>query len=310
MFKVDKVYFDYKLERWMPKQYYLPFINDEYIILTPIDMLTKDSSWLNTNDMLDRFYLIVEKIPNEQLKFEINNYLSSLYKKDMTKEEKRKNQLDVIKEFPVLIDYYLLDREDTVDEASARGIEKSLFIDETISTIVQGIANALKETRFYDCDDSSFEEAKKRAYYLKKCIEDNDAYRLFYDSKGNVRLTKEEDLQLLFRLVCFGVISDVNRECNNGRGPVDYKFSKSSFDKSLIEFKLASNSKLKQNLKNQVQIYEKANDTKKSIKIILYFTEKEKERVDKILKELKLTNDESIILIDAINNKKSASNVK
>ena len=88
------------------------------------------------------------------------------------------------------------------------------------------------------------------------------------------------------------------------------KFSKSSFDKSLIEFKLASNSKLKQNLKNQVQIYEKANDTKKSIKIILYFTDKEKERVDKILKELKLTNDESIILIDAINNKKSASNVK
>ena len=73
---------------------------------------------------------------------------------------------------------------------------------------------------------------------------------------------------------------------------------------------MASNSKLKQNLKNQVQIYEKANDTKKSIKIILYFTEKEKERVDKILKELKLTNDESIILIDAINNKKSASNVK
>lgn len=145
---------------------------------------------------------------------------------------------------------------------------------------------------------------------MKKCIEDNDVYRLFYDSKGNVRLTKEEDLQLLFKLVCFGVISDVNRECNNGRGPVDYKFSKSSFDKSLIEFKLASNSKLKQNLKNQVQIYEKANDTKKSIKIILYFTEKEKERVDKILKELKLTNDESIILIDAINNKKSASNVK
>ena len=310
VFKVDKVYFDYKLERWMPKQYYLPYINDEYIILTPIDMLTKDSSWLNTNDMLDRFYLIVEKIPNEQLKFEINNYLSSLYKKDMTKEEKRKRQLDVIKEFPVLIDYYLLDREDTVDEASARDIEKVLFIDETVSTIVQGIASVLKKTHFYDYDDSSYEEAKKRAYYLKRCIEDNDVYRLFYDTNGNIRFTKEEDLQLLFKLVCYGVISDVNRECNNGRGPVDYKFSKSNFDKSLIEFKLAGNSKLKQNLKNQVQIYEKANDTEKSIKIILYFTEKEKERVDKILKELNLMNDESIILIDAINNKKSASNVK
>lgn len=41
-----------------------------------------------------------------------------------------------------------------------------------------------------------------------------------------------------------------------------------------MEFKLASNSKLKQNLMNQVEIYEKANDTNKSIKAILYFTDK------------------------------------
>lgn len=310
IFMVDKVYFDYKLERWMPRQYYLPFFNDEYIMLTPIDILTKDSSWLNTGDMLDRFYLIVEKIPNDQLKFEINNYLSSLYKKDMTKEEKRKNQLDVIKKFPVLIDYYLLDREDTIDEASSRGIEKSLFIDETIPEIMQEIVNALKKTNFYKYNDSSFEEAKKRVNYLKKCIEDNDVYRIFYDTEGKVKLNKEEDLQLLFRLVCYGVISDVNRECNNGRGPVDYKFSNTSHDKSLVEFKLASNSKLKQNLKNQVKIYEKANDTNKSIKVIIYFTQKEKERVDKIIKELNLNNDDTIILINAINNKKSASNVK
>ena len=309
-FYVEKVYFDYELERWMPKQYYLPFFNNDYIILTPIDMLTKDTSWLNTDDMLDRFYLIVEKIPNEQLKFEINNYLVSLYKKNMTKEEKRKNKLDVIKNYPVLIDYYLLDRENSFDEASERSIKKSLFIDETVATIVQGMVEFLQKTQFYSYYDSSLDEAKKRAYYLKKCIEDNDVYKLFYDSDGKVRLTKEEDLQLLFRLVCFGITSDVNRECNNGRGPVDYKLSKSSLDKSLIEFKLANNSKLKQSLKNQVQIYEKENDKKQSIKVILYFTEKEKERVCKILDELKLTNDETIILIDAINNKVSASNVK
>ena len=32
---------------------------------------------------------------------------------------------------------------------------------------------------------------------------------------------------------------DVNREPNNGRGPVDFKISDGALDKSLIEFKLA-----------------------------------------------------------------------
>mgnify|MGYP003291889844 CR=1 FL=1 len=71
-YKVEKAYFDYRLEKWMPKTYYLPSFNNDYILLTPIDILTKDSSWLNTKDMVDRFSIIVEKIPNEQLKFEIN----------------------------------------------------------------------------------------------------------------------------------------------------------------------------------------------------------------------------------------------
>lgn len=309
MFNVDKAYFDYNLEKWMPKQFYLPRFNDEYILLTPIDILTKDSSWLNTNDMVDRFSMIVEKIPNVQLKFDINNYLSKLYKDDMTKDEIKQSRLETIREFPIIVDYYISQKEDTVDEAMSRSIEKSLYVDETISNMVRAFVENLKSTDFYNYAEDSYTEALKRVKYLKHCIEDNDVYKLFYDSNGNLIKT-EEDLQLMFRLVCYGVISDVNRECNNGRGPVDYKFSKTSVDKSLIEFKLASNSKLKQNLKNQVEIYEKANDTKKSIKAILFFTDKEKERVDKILKELGLENKENVILIDAINNKVSASNVK
>ena len=103
---------------------------------------------------------------------------------------------------------------------------------------------------------------------------------------------------------------DVNAEVNNGRGPVDYKVSMSAADKTLVEFKLAKNTKLKQNLKNQVKIYEAANDTNQSLKVILYFTEKEKESILSILEELKLQDDENIILIDACNNKLSASNVK
>jgi hypothetical protein len=98
---------------------------------------------------------------------------------------------------------------------------------------------------------------------------------------------------------------------NNGRGPVDYKISRGAADATLVEFKLASNSKLKQNLKHQVSVYEAANDTAKSIKAILYFSALELTRVQAILKELGMIGRRDVVLIDARpDNKASASNVR
>lgn len=81
-----------------------------------------------------------------------------------------------------------------------------------------------------------------------------------------------------------------------------------SADKTLVEFKLASNGKLKRNLEKQVKIYERANETKKSIVAILHFSGSEHEKVLRVLKELGLTGREEIVLIDASkDNKPSAS---
>jgi hypothetical protein len=77
---------------------------------------------------------------------------------------------------------------------------------------------------------------------------------------------------------------DVNREVNNGCGPVHYKVSRGSADATLVEFKRASNSKLKQNLKHQVGVYEAASNTAKSIKAILFFSAAELARVQDLLK--------------------------
>ena len=144
--------------------------------------------------------------------------------------------------------------------------------------------------------------------YLKHIIEDCDGYKLFYTGGKPVR--KEKDLQLLFKLTWFGTAYDINAETNNGRGPVDYKVSFGASDKTLVEFKLAKNTKLKQNLKNQVEIYEQANGTNQSMKVILFFSESEHNLVLKLLKELNIEDNGNIILIDACNNKMSASNVK
>jgi hypothetical protein len=115
----------------------------------------------------------------------------------------------------------------------------------------------------------------------------------------------------MFHLTWFASSDDVTPEANAGRGPVDFKISHGAFDKTLVEFKLASNSKLAQNLQKQVEIYKKAHDTDKAIKVIIFFSDEEEQRVKKILKALGLADEKYIVLIDARkDNKISASKAK
>jgi len=114
--------------------------------------------------------------------------------------------------------------------------------------------------------------------------------------------------QQLLSFVKEGSSWDINAEVNNGRGPVDFTVSKGSQDKTVIEFKLAKSSSLKRNLKHQVEIYKKANNTEKAVVVILYFNQEEYHQVMKVLKELNLYELENVILIDG-QQKVSASNV-
>jgi hypothetical protein len=71
---------------------------------------------------------------------------------------------------------------------------------------------------------------------------------------------------------------------------------------------LASNPQLERNLEKQVAIYEKANRTTQSYKVIILFSSHDEGRVRKILQRLGVSADTGIILIDARNdNKPSAS---
>lgn len=312
--KVDKVYFEYNLERWMPKEYTLPYFYDDFVLLTPRDILTKDDNWINSNDLRGDFTRICNGIPNDQLRNEIFNY----FRKSLppTQKKKRNTQKEIseaihqtIRQFPEIIKYYVKKKEENKQGAKNISKQKVELVESMFIENIQLVVDQLfEETDFYKIKpNNSYEESMKRLLYLKDVIENKDGYRLFYVDGDPIK--REEDLQIIYRLTWFATEYDVNREANNGRGPVDYAISKGSSDKTLIEFKLASNSKLKNNLAKQVEIYEKANDTKKSIKAILYFDASEFTKVNRILKELKLDNSSSIILIDA-GKKISASNVK
>lgn len=308
---VDKVYFDYELEKWIGGLFRLPIFAGEYVILTPKDMLTKDETWINRNDLNHRFRAILNSIPDSNLRDQLNNYLSkAIFSEDVKRQrEQEKRAIDeLLATHPEILNYYLKEREEHKEYAQAFSELKVGTIEKLLIENVKIIVSYLKDrTDFYKTEGDSYEAAYNRVIYLKDFIEKHDGWRLFYD--GNTPINSESNLQLIYRLTWYATRFDLNRETNNGRGPVDYAVSEGKTDKSLVEFKLASNSKLEQNLKNQVKIYEDANKTRKSVKAIMYYKESELDKLIKILNMLNLQNDPSIIIIDATP-KQSASNLK
>ena len=144
-------------------------------------------------------------------------------------------------------------------------------------------------------------EAMKRVLFFKDVIEHKGGHKIFYN-KG-VPVQREQDVHILYRMTWFATESDVSREVNDGRGPVDFKSSR-GLDKTLVEFKLASNPQLKKNLQKQAEIYAKSSDATGAIKVVLYFSGQEKARVMGILKELNCIGNPNIVLVDARNDNK------
>lgn len=306
-FRIPRARFNYDTESWEEGTYLLPNYQGDFVILTPKDLLTKDETWINKDDLVEEFQDIPNSITNEELRAKINNYFRSVLPKDPKKKDEKEAAIKTLLEFPELIDYYIKHKEDNGDRAISISEQKvahsELMYVEQFTALAKLLAD---KTDFYNTPQNSYEEAMQRVQYLKSVIESNDGYRYFYINGEPIR--REEDLKIAYRLTWFGSSFDFNTEVNNGRGPVDAKISKGSADKSLVELKLATNTQLEKNLQNQVEVYEKANDTKKSIKVVIYFTYKEMRRVQNILKKLGLEGKETIVLIDARkDNKPSAS---
>lgn len=306
---VRHVEFNYQTRTWRTEHFTLPYIDGDYILLTPKEILTKDDAWINRHDLAGDFDDVATSVPNEELRAQINDYFLRNLPEDATKKELDAAVLATIKRFPALIDYYIRYKEERGAEATTLSEERVRETEAVFIRQVALIAARLADTtQFYANPGDSYDEAFARVMFLKQVIENNDGYRVFYIDGQPVK--RESDLQLMFRLTWYASDFSVDREVNNGRGPVDYKISRGSRDSTLVEFKLASNSKLKKNLEHQVEIYQSANQTENAIKVIMCFSEAEMIKVSGILQELGLSDAENIVVIDADRtNKESASNV-
>ena len=295
---ISRVSFNYETETWQSGIFDLPILGDKYVLLTPKEILTKDETWINKPDFFRQFDRIPEAIENNQLRAQIDNYFRTILPKKPTQKDEHRAAAMVALKYPELFDYYIKYKEDHGDEAVKKSSldvvdSKAVYINQ-FGTLVRMLSEI---TAFYTFHGNTSEEALKRIEFLKDVIENKGGHRIFYH-KGKP-ITREDDIHILYRLTWFATPSDISREVNDGRGPVDFKSSRGSKDKTLVEFKLASNSKLSRNLQKQLEIYKKASDAKNGYKVIFYFTKQELNRVNRILKELNMTNDPNVILIDA-----------
>ncbi|MBE2187285.1 MAG: hypothetical protein IAE99_10990 [Rhodothermales bacterium] len=314
-FRIKKVRYNYDTESWVSDTFVLPRYgpgDEDYVILVPKDILTKDDVWISTHGLFADFREVVSSISNQALRAEINNYFLSILprkknRKPPTAKEKAAAKRAAILKFPELIEYYIRYKEDHGDEAvrvsDLRVAEAENFF---IAQVSAFSAELNQDTEFYSKSGTTYEECLARAHYMKDLIENKGCYRYFYKDGEPIR--RESDLQIMYRLVWFGTPSDVSREVNDGRGPADFKVSRGAADKTIVEFKLASNNQLRRNMEKQVEIYQEASDAKRAVKVILYFTAEEHAKVIEIMNDLNLSKSEGVILIDGrADNKPSAS---
>jgi hypothetical protein len=266
---VDKVFFDYKLERWMPKKFRLPFYDDDYVLITPKDILTKDDTWINYSDMINNFEEIPNAIENDVLRAQINNYFISKIPtdKEPSREELKWAIENTLQRYPQLLDYYIKQKEDDGDKAVAASNVK--VSDSHILYIKQfgHLVYLLKhQTNFYKIVETTKEETKQKIEFFKDVIENKGGHHIFYLKGKPIR--READIHILFRLTWHYTFSDVSREVDDGRGPADFKISKGAADKTLVEFKLASNTQLKETLKNSLKFMLRPVMPKLAIKLL------------------------------------------
>ena len=306
-FPIARVRFNYGTETWETARFVLPQVQNDFVLLTPKDMLTRDDTWINRPDFAKDFDDIVDSTSDAQLRAQINNYFSKVLPEDATESQRRQAKWDTIRQIPRLADIYIKYKEDHGEDAVRISAAKVQTSEEMYLRQFGTLANLLsQESSFYEIAGRSYQEAHNRVSFLKDVVENKGGYRIFY--VNGLPLRKESDIHILFRLTWFGTALDVSREVNDGRGPVDFKVSMGAKDKSLVEFKLASNPQLERNLAHQTRVYEKASDARQCIKVVFYFTEPELDRVNEILDRLGLIGNPDIVLVDArSDNKPSGS---
>jgi hypothetical protein len=106
-FGIRHVGFNYDTEAWESGTYYLPALWGDFVLLTPIDMLTRDDTWISFGDMVGRFSSIPEALPNAELRAQVSNYFAIALGDKPNRERVVAAVQATVREHPELLDHGL-----------------------------------------------------------------------------------------------------------------------------------------------------------------------------------------------------------
>lgn len=285
-FPVLRVRFNYDTESWLTASFYLPRLRDDYVILVPRDLLTKDETWINRPDLFSSFDRLPQAIPDAALRAQVNNYFRKALPRRPKEGDRRKAIQATIEAFPELLDYYIRNKEDRGDQAVSISNQKVEFAETLfLQNYTKLAALVLERTDFSDHDPATLEGTLARVHCLKRVIEHEGGYQFLHISEKKP-VGREDELSILQPFLWFAQVSTVTQR-------------KSAVP---VKFKLASNNTLGNFLKKRVNedVLAKQNgeDIKNEVFVVFHFSDAEREKVQRSLRELNLAQ-HHIVLIDA-----------
>ena len=165
---VPRVRFNYHTETWEARDYDLPFLGSDHVLLTPRDILTKDSTWINRHDLVADFERIPEVLPSQVQRDLVNNYFRKVLPKDASRKDYDKAVVRTIQEFPELIDAFIRLKEDSgelaVGFSDAKVTQSRRLYVEQFGAFV---ARLEAETQFFRRSGDSYSEAMERVQFMK-----------------------------------------------------------------------------------------------------------------------------------------------
>ena len=270
--RVQNAYFDYEYKRWCYKECLLPvnpYKKNSPILLLPKNFLNVLPE-INSNDFSETIQLA------ERLRNDFN------YEVDINLDKESIAQI-AIENYDLVKEY--------IDIAEKREVKSfDDLMKQTLRYEWYELSKNVANSKPFSFDiilneEIFFEKINKFVNYYKEFIEFRSGYKLLWnDTKNTPR--SEEDVQLLFKGIldehCRANNIDLTREVNQGRGPIDFRFSSGYSNRVLLEIKLAKNTKFWNGLKNQLPLYMNVDSCNKGIFLVIVYTDKDAERIKKI----------------------------
>ena len=240
--------------------------NGETILLVPYSLLRDLPIALDWSNM----DIIAQH--NQAIREKVNSIIGQSWRSAMYSADKKKLK-EIIFETPELINdlikqycakppqFYDFD-EDRAGEYIWYPVTKSLTKENPINISLSD------NPTMYEVENLVLKICDK----FKELVENNGLCKLFYDKDGTTK--HESALQLVFYGVaesyCAANNIMLSRECDSGRGPVDFKFGTNNSNSVLVELKKSTNlSGLKKGIEKQLPEYMKAEKSKKGIYLVV-----------------------------------------